>query len=579
MAAFDARLTRLGLRVRARLAGLAVLGGVVALLVVGQAWLIADGIDAVFVRHRGTRALMPTLLALGAVAGARALLSGLTTLVAGGTADTMKSLLRRQIMVRLLTDPAGPAAARLPSGRLIALVTRGLDGLDGYVGRYLPQLVLAATVPGVAGVAIARVDWLSAAIVAVTLPLVVVFMVLIGLATREHTQARWRTLERLAHHYADTLSGLTTLQVFGRARAQLTGLARTNEAHRRQTMAALRWAFCSALVLELVASLSVALVAVAIGLRVLSGAMDLRSAFFVLLLTPEIYLAVRRVGTYYHDSSDGVAACDEAFAILDLPARAAPPEPPGIGARLPARTARLHLLDLHLTYPGRDRPALAGLTLTVDAGETLALVGPSGCGKSTVLSLLTGLREPDHGRVLADGIDLHASSPARLAEWRRGLAWLPQRSVLVDGTVGDNVALGTPGIERDDVCAALVAVGAGDLLPERPVGENGSSLSAGQRRRVGLARVLVRCQVGGARLVLLDEPTAALDPATEACALHGLLERLRALPGHPATVLMVAHRPSLMAAADRIVALPDPAVRRPSSAGPARLCTPAGLRG
>jgi ATP-binding cassette subfamily C protein CydD len=434
---------------------------------------------------------------------------------------------------------------------VVALLVRGLDGLDGYFVKYLPQLVAACVVPLVIGLAILRVDLTSAITIGVTLPLIPVFMVLIGLATRTMQRRRWSSLARLAHHYTDLLAGLPTLKVFGRARAQVRGLEKTNESYRSETVATLRLAFCSALVLEIASTLSVALVAVAIGLRLIDGHLDLRTAFFVLLLAPEVYLPVRAVGVHYHDSADGLAAAERAFEVLDTPARAAGQH----GIRV-SRPSRISFEEVEVTYPDRAVPALRVLTLELAPGETVALTGPSGSGKSTILAVLLGLVTPTGGTVRVDGEDL---ADLDLDAWRRRIAWLPQRPTLLAGTIGENVALGTPAADAAAVRDALIGAGAAELDPARVVGEWGEGLSVGERRRVGLARALVRVRAGGAWLALVDEPTAGLDPATEDSVIRTALAGLHAggVTGssRPVTVLLVTHRVATMAVADRVVEL------------------------
>lgn len=561
----DRRLLTLDRRVGAQLGVLAVIALVTALLVVAQAGILADALALTIRSGVNADAVVQPVVALVLIVAARALLAGLVTTTSGATATRAKSSLRKAIAHRVLVAetstgplPAGatttsataPGAA-VRSGEVMALLVRGLDGLDGYFVKYLPQLVAACVVPLAIGLAILRVDLTSAITIGVTLPLIPVFMVLIGLATRTLQRRRWSSLARLAHHYTDLLAGLPTLKVFGRARAQVRGLEKTNESYRSETVATLRLAFCSALVLEIASTLSVALVAVAIGLRLIDGHLDLRTAFFVLLLAPEVYLPVRAVGVHYHDSADGLAAAERAFEVLDTPTRASGPH----GIRV-SRPSRISLHDIDVTYPDRTVPALRGLTLELAPGETVALTGPSGSGKSTVIAVLLGLVTPTGGTVRVDGEDL---ADLDLDAWRSRIAWLPQRPTLLAGTIGENVALGTPAADAAAVRDALIGAGAAELDPARVVGERGEGLSVGERRRVGLARALVRVRAGGAWLALVDEPTAGLDPATEDSVIRTALAGLHAGDAtgssRPVTVLMVTHRMATMAVADRVVDL------------------------
>lgn len=391
------------------------------------------------------------------------------------------------------------------------------------------------------GVAILSADWVSAVVVALTLPLIPVFMVLVGWMTQTLVGRRWRVQSRLGHHFADVVAGLPTLQVFGRARAQAEGLRRTGEAHRRETMAALRVSFLSALVLELLATLSVAVVAVGVGLRVVEGHLDLAAALFVLILAPEAYLPLRQVGTHYHDSADGLAAAEQAFTLLDAAApRAGAVEPvPDLG------TSTVELVGVGVRYPRNAADSLSELDLVLAPAEVVGLSGPSGAGKSTALALVLGLARPTTGRVLVGGRDLAVLDPEG---WRAQLAWVPQQPALLKGTVGSNVALGAPDAPRQRVREALDCAGAPELDLDQEVEAGSEGLSAGEIRRVALARALLRVQCGGAQLLLVDEPTAGLDADSEAAAIAGL-RRLGV------GALVVSHRPAVLAAADRVVRL------------------------
>jgi ATP-binding cassette subfamily C protein CydD len=341
----------------------------------------------------------------------------------------------------------------------------------------------------------------------------------------------------LAHHFADVVSGLTTLKLFGRAKAQQDAVRRVTDRHRAASMSSLRVAFLSSLALELLASLSVALVAVGVGLRLVEGRLGLETALMVLILAPEAYLPLRQVGMQFHASADGVAASEEVFRVLETPL-------PVRGERCDVPDLRVHpvrLFDVTVTYPGRERPVLDGFELEMRPGEVVALTGPSGAGKSTVLAVLLGFVQPDRGVVVAGGSAADEFDPA---VWRRQFAWVPQRPGLRHGTVADNVRLGRPDATDDEVRLALVTAGAGELALDKPVGEGGRQLSGGQQRRVALARALLT----DAPVLVLDEPTAGLDADTEAAVISGLR-------GTGRTVLMVAHRPALIAAADRTVAV------------------------
>lgn len=454
-------------------------------------------------------------------------------------------------------------AARRADGpdpdRLTVLATRGVAGVEPYVTRYLPALVPAAVLPVVTLAAITWLDPLSGLVVALTLPLVPVFAVLVGLTTRDRARTQWRALEALSGHFLDVVRGLPTLVAHRRAEAQVDTIRAVTHRYRRATVDTLKVAFASSSVLELVATLSVALVAVTVGLRLASGAVGFEVALTVLLLAPEAYWPLRRVGAEFHAAAEGTAALADADAVL---ARASTDVP---GALRPSSTT----LALRCLEIGHDRPLTAPLDLELPTHGIVAVAGASGCGKSTLLATLRGELAPLAGDVLVGGTPLCEVDPTW---WRARVAWAPQRPWLLADSIGANVRLGRPGAGDDEVWAALEAVDLADVvraLPEglaAPLGEDGAGLSAGQRARVALARVVL----AGRPVVLLDEPSAHLDEETERVLLDalGLLAR-RSL------VVVVAHRPAVLAAADRVVELtPSPAAtvaadRTEPAAGPA----------
>ncbi len=524
-----------------------------AALVLVQAFAVADLVVGPFQRGADLAALRPALLVLGGVVLGRGLLAWATEISAHRAAARVKSQLRRQLLEHVAR--LGPSwLSRQTTGDIATLATRGTDALDAYFARYLPALVAAAIVPPVVVAAITAQDLLAGLLVLVTLPLVPVFAVLVGLATERRTRRQWGTLSTLGAHFLDVVQGLPTLLVFRRAQAQVTAIRRVTEANRRATMATLRLAFLSSAVLELVATLSVALVAVSTGLRLVSGSLDLHTGLVVLVLAPEAYLPLRQVGAQFHASAEGLAAAERVFAVLDTPARQAT-----TARRCPDDLARatIRVEALTVTYD-RALPALAPLDLTVTPGEYVGIAGPSGCGKSTLLAVLLGFVPPSAGRVLVDGpegtVDLADVDPDH---WRSQVSWVPQSPWLAAATVFDNVRLGRPDADDAAVARALELAGATGFVSalrrggSTVLGERGAGLSAGQRQRIALARAFLR----DAPLVLLDEPTAHLDPATEA-AVAAAVRRLAV----DRTVIAVAHRPALLADADRVIALvPAPA--------------------
>jgi thiol reductant ABC exporter CydD subunit len=445
---------------------------------------------------------------------------------------------------RLRSQPAALDGAE--AGEITAAVVQGADALEAYFARYLPQVVLACLVPVAVLLWVAPVDLESALIMLLTLPLVPVFMWLIGLYTEQRTQARWQELRGLSTHFLDVVRGLPTLRAFNRGRAQATRIAEVSERYRRATMRTLRVSFLSGSVLELAATLGVALVAVTVGVRLVDGGLGLQAGLTVLILAPELYLPLRRLGAEYHASADGLAVAERILDLLDAP----PAVGPG-GARVapsPA-VAPVRLERVHFSYPARPGPVLEDFDLELAPGETVALIGESGAGKSTIAMLLVRLLEPTSGRISVGGIDL---VDCETDAWRRLVAWVPQHPTLLRGTLADNILLADPAASHLRVRRAAALAGAERFIEALPggyqtvVGDGGRPLSAGERRRIGLARALLR----DAPLLILDEPTADLDPES-AEIVAAAIERARV----GRTALVIAHRPELARLADRVVRL------------------------
>jgi thiol reductant ABC exporter CydD subunit len=471
-------------------------------------------------------------------------------------ASSALSELRLELVERrVLRDPL--ATDGIESGGIAAAAVQGVDGLEAYFARYLPQVVLACVLPLAVVAWVASIDLESALIMLLTLPLVPLFMWLIGRYTEQRTRERWEALRRLSTHFLDVVRGLPTLRAFNRGRAQAESIGDVSERYRKATMGTLRVSFLSGSVLELAATLGVALVAVTIGVRLVDGGLGLQAGLTVLVLAPELYLPFRRLGAEYHASADGLAVADEMFALIDRS-----DEPAAGGPLMPSSPAVAPVRLERVSFSYRSRPGLVldRLDLELEPGETMALTGESGAGKSTVAALMLGLLEPTAGRVTAGGVDL---ALCRMDAWHRHLAWVSQRPSLIRGSVGENILIGDPRASNDDVRRAAALAGADDFIRALPdgldtlVGDGGRPLSAGERRRIALARAFLR----NAPLVILDEPTADLDPDSAERVAYAV-DRLRA----GRTTLLIAHRAELVALADRVVlleggaAVPPPAV-------------------
>ncbi len=531
MPALDPRLVRRSRGVRRLLVVSVALGVATCATIIGVAHVVSEVVARRF--DAAPVAALPLVIVIGL--GLRAGVAWAHTAVAARAAASVKAELRHEVVDDLL-DPrrVGP---RPSSAGVVTLLGPGLDAFDGYVGRFVPQVVLSALVPPIVLVAIGTADLMSAVIIGVTLPMTVVFLVLVGLVTKDRIDRRWQALERVGRHFADVLDGLTVLKVFGRRQEE--GLRQVGARHQRESARALRLAFLSSFVLDLFSTLAVALVAVSVGLRVVEGHLDLAPALFVLLLAPEAFAPVKRLGSLFHDSTEGAEATAGLLALLEHDRHTGTLAAPDL--------ARVDLVvdGVVVRHDGRSLPSLALSHHRVRPGEFVAVTGASGSGKSTLLSLLMAFERPSAGHVRVDDVDLATIDPVA---WREQIAWVPQIPGLIEGTVEDNVRLGDVRSSTQDVLAALRDSGASDLPTDRWISESGDDISAGERRRIAIARAVLRVRRGAVRLVLLDEPTAGLDAVREA----SVLTTLRALP---VTVVVVAHRPETIAAADRELSL------------------------
>ncbi|MDI2097780.1 thiol reductant ABC exporter subunit CydD [Ruicaihuangia caeni] len=542
MRPFDPRLLRFARSARLLLASGMLIGIVQTAAIVGFAWALA-GLVTGFIEGRHAFELRGLIALFAASVVVRALAAWLWELTGLAGAARVRQELRKQVLAAAAS--LGPDRLRDRSSTELATVAgAGLDSLDGYFARYLPQLLLTGIATPLLVVAMWSADPLSGVIVALALPLIPVFMVLIGLATSAVQRRQWEALQELARAFLEVVGGLATLILHGRQHRQVTRLRAVTHDYRRRTMRVLRVTFLSGFVLELAGSLSVALVAVTAGLRLVDGTMDFLPALFVLVLAPEVFLPVRNVGAQFHASADGMAAAESAFAIIEEAADHRAQSEPGdtdaarvdsLSAAAPAPPG-LHVRGL--TVQRGDQRIVDAFDMDAARGQVSAIAGESGAGKSTVLDALLGFA-PASGLVLLDGAPLTLDR----------IAWAGQRPQLVAGPIIDNVTLGARRIDTLLVQRCLALTGLAGLPLERTLGPGGSGLSGGQAQRLAVARALYRLLERDLPLLLLDEPSSALDEAAETA----LISSLRELAAEGRIVVVVAHRESVLRRADAVV--------------------------
>lgn len=510
-----------------------------------QAYYLTQVIDRIFLGKQGLTAVIPVLVLLVGIALLRALFMYGEGVLAFKLAAEVKTALRQRLLSHVLG--LGPVAmAQQPAGELVNIISEGIEKLDAYFSKYLPQLVKAVVIPVFILAAVGPLDGTSAVIMLVTAPLIPIFMILIGKMAEKRNLRQWETLTRLSAHFLDVLAGLTTLKLFGRSREQLAIINRISSEFRSATMEVLRIAFLSALTLELLATISTALVAVTVGLRLLYGDITFTQALFVLLLAPELYQPLRQLGSQFHAAMDGKSAAADIFRLLALqgPRAASGSEPLVRQSQI-----AVEFRDVYADYQQGSSPALAGISFALEAGQHLAVVGPSGAGKSTLAALLLHFLAPSAGEIIVNGLTLKT---LRTRDWLQHVAFVPQRPHLFQGTVADNIKLARPDAAFTEVVAAAKAAGAHDFimrLPDgydTPVGQGSQGLSGGERQRMAIARAFLQ----NAPLIILDEVTRGLDVTSQA-ALDAALARL--LVGR--TAIIIAHRVTTIRQADKIIVL------------------------
>ena len=546
MRPLDPRLLKYAKTTRKYMAFATVNGIVTAALVIAQALILGELLASVFIGGKQFVDIRPQMWALGAIVVLRAVTSWASDFLAARSSAQAKSELR--IAVLRKAEVLGPAWINSKrSSDLTNISTRGLDSLDTYFSRYLPQLILSIVIPLTVGITVLTQDILSAVIIALTIPLIPIFMALIGWVTQNHVDKQWKNLQTLSGHFLDLISGLPTLKAFNRSKAQAETIRKVGTEYRSSTMGVLRISFLSSFALELIATLSVALVAVSIGLRLVSGSMQLREGLIILLLVPEAYLPLRQVGANFHAVAEGLEAANHMFEILERPVA----EIDSRNLTCPAPTL-ITVSGINFSYPGSEQAVLSEVSTHFKSGEFSVVTGVSGSGKTTLLNLLLKFVTPNSGEVQIDGIDL---SLIDTESWRSQVSYLPQIPWLPNGSVRDALLMAGPASDSQLLTAcAKAGLNFSDTeafpfsLDTRI--STSSGLSTGQRRRIALARVLLR----DSKVVILDEPTASVDGETEGL----IVEAIEELKAAGKIVIAVAHHPSVIAIADNVVQISEP---------------------
>lgn len=524
------------------------LGVLGALVTVAQILLLSGIVNAIFLSHQVlAQVILPLALLLGALILRAGLLWG-REVSAQRAAIRLKASLRERVFAHLLRlGPAWSASER--TGELAAVINEGIERLDAYIARYLPQLVLSVVIPLLIILVILPVDWFSAVLLLFTGPVIPLLMALVGNNTRKRSQKQWAALALMSAHFLDVVQGLTTLKLFGRSEAQQERIAYISDRFRERTLLVLRYAFLSGAVLEFMTMTAIGVIATTLGVRLLNHSISFEKAFLILLLAPEFYRPLQELGVQRHAAMEGEASAKRLFEILETPL------PAGVvssgDASLPAGAITIDISRLSYTYPGKERPALDGVSLRLPANTCTALIGRSGAGKSTLVNLLMRFMEAAGGSITANGVPITALSQEK---WREYIALVPQRPYLFYGTLRENIRLACPQASDSEVAQAAALAGVTDFINELPggfdaqVGEQGSQLSAGQAQRVAIARAILK----NAPILVLDEPASSLDPASEARIRQALATLM-----HNRTVLVIAHRYNTIALADRILLLED----------------------
>ena len=543
---FNRDLWREGRKYLLPLASSILFGALIGGLIVAQAWLMSSIISGVFLAGQILDESIPGLVWLAAVVVVRSVLVYLREVSAGKVSVEVRAGLKKQLFAHLLAlSPV--QIGQEQTGEVASTLIQGVQRLDAYFRTYLPQLGMAVLVPVIILVVVFPLDWLTSLIFLFTAPLIPLFMVLVGKEAEKRTSRQWRLLGRLSAHFLDVLQGLRTLKAFGLSKRQGRVIRSVSEEYARVTLGVLRVAFLSALALELLATISTAIVAVQIGLRLLYGQITFVESLFILILAPEFYFPLRQLGAAFHSGMDGIAAAGRIFGLLETESQLEP------GGSEPAPVldagGEIRFEGVRFAYQQGDRSSLQGVSMAVPLGRHTALVGASGAGKSTVFSLLMGFFQPDAGQIVVNGMSL---GEIKMQDWRAQIGWVPQFPYLFHQTVAENIWVARPGASRAEVIEAAQRANAHEFIADLPegyntvIGERGVRLSGGQAQRLAIARVFLK----EARLLLLDEPSSSLD-VENAAAIHQALDALK----QGRTVITISHQLSRVRMADWIVVL------------------------
>jgi ATP-binding cassette subfamily C protein CydD len=510
--------------------------------------ILSKIIAQVFLERKNLSEVLPLLYILFVTIIVRASFLWGREVMAQQGAIRVKSLLRRRLFAHLLQ--LGPAYVHGErTGELVITASEGIERLDAYFSRYLPQMFLSVLVPLLVVSDIFPFDWASGVLLLVTAPIIPLLMILVGSYAEGHMQGQWTALSRMGAHFLDSIQGLTTLKLFGRSASERERIILVSNHFREKTLKVLRVAFLSGMVLEFMTAFAIALVAVTLGIRLLDNGIGFEQALLILLLAPEFYRPLRDLGTQRHAAMDGKSASERICDILDtpIPVNTSQSDSPAT----PTQHFSLEIKNVGYTYPESAKPALQGINLVLQPNTCTALVGRSGAGKSTLATLLMRFNETTTGEILVNGLSL-AHFPVEV--WRDQVALVPQRPHLFYGTVRDNILLARPDASDEELAQAATLAGAADFIAQLPqgystlLGERGACLSAGQIQRLALARAFLK----NAPLLILDEPTSNLDPQSELLIRQALQHLLT-----NRTVLVIAHRLNTIALADQVAVLED----------------------